>query len=658
VFYEAVAGRRPFAGEHEAALFYSIVNAEPPIPSTVRPEIPQELDRIILQLLEKDPAKRYQYASDLRDDLRRFLGEKPTPHPVRQLRKVWRTKYPAPAAVAAAVILAFAILVAVGVIQLWSGKPELPQQVNLAVLKFTTNDSTRNILSDGIYETLTSRITCFRTFRKDLNVIVSVDARTIETVRDAYRNYGATIALTSFVQWEASRVHVTMNLVDARTSYTISTETVTAPADKISELEDALVRKVATMMNIELRSSEFLQLNVGETKDEKAHELYVQARGFLGDYARREKLDSAISLLRNALRQDPRYVLAYAALGEAYWRKYETTKDTQWVGMVISTCTAGMNVDSRIGPLHTTLGMIYRGTTRYAQAIKSFEQAVSIDSLNADAYRELGTTFAALGDSANARTSFQKAISLQPNDWKNYNALGGFCYRTARYDDAVANWKKVLELAPLNRIGYSNLGAVFFLLGRWTEAIEFFDLSLQKDPDDNYPAHANLGTMYYYDGQYSRSAQAYEKALRIRSKDYRIWGSLGSAYRAMGSNKLAQEATEKAIALAQDEMRTRPRDPSLLTTLGGYYADLGRKGEADSFLSQALKIAPDDARVQMRAGMMYELLGKREKGLSLIAQAVKKGTATTEITYSPEMKNLREDPRYKQLTKGGGTGRK
>ncbi len=92
VFYETLAGRRPFAGEHESALFYSIVNAEPPPPSTIRPEIPQELDRIILRLLEKDPAKRYQFAADFREDLKHFLGEKPTPRPFMRLRRVFRGK--------------------------------------------------------------------------------------------------------------------------------------------------------------------------------------------------------------------------------------------------------------------------------------------------------------------------------------------------------------------------------------------------------------------------------------------------------------------------------------------------------------------------------------------------------------------------------------
>lgn len=652
VFYEAIVGRRPFAGEHEAALFYSIVNAEPAAPSSIRPEIPQELERIILRLLEKDPAKRYQIAGDLRDELKHFLGEKPTPRPVRQIRKAWRTKYSAPAVVGAAILIAFVILAAVGVIELWTSGPQLPPEMNLAVLKFESDDSTKNVFSDGIYERFTSRITGFRAFRKSFNVLVSVDARKIKSVRDAYREYGATIALTSFAQWKADYVRITMNLVDAKTSYTLSTDTVSGQTDKITELEDDLVKKAATMMKIEYRSSEFLRFNAGDTQDEKALALYVLARGFLAEYTNRTKLDSTVSLLKSALEIDPRYALAYATLGEAYWRTYEATRDTQWIGAAIRSCITGLNLGDRVSALHVTLGMIYRGTKSNSESMKSFERAISIDSLNADAYRELGRVSASLGDTTKALASYQKAIALQPNDWKNYNSLGGYYYSRGKYDDAITNWKKVLELAPVNRTGYNNLLGAFFMKGRWTEAIEFFERSLKKAPDDNYPAYSNLGTMFYYDGQYNRSAQAYETALRIERGDYRVWGWLAASYRAVGSNKLAREALDSALALGEAERKTRPQDPSLLCNLGGFYADLGNHGRADSLLKQSLNLAPNDVRNQLRVGMMYELLGKRAEALSLIEQAVQKGAATIEIQYSPEMKNLREDPKYQMILKG------
>ena len=47
---------------------------EIPAPSAVRPEIPPELDRIVLKALERDRDKRYQTAQDMARDLDAFLA--------------------------------------------------------------------------------------------------------------------------------------------------------------------------------------------------------------------------------------------------------------------------------------------------------------------------------------------------------------------------------------------------------------------------------------------------------------------------------------------------------------------------------------------------------------------------------------------------------
>src|SRR5262249_28869324 len=49
VLYELLGGRRPFEGEHDAAVTYSIAHAEPPALSGVRPELPSELCRVVAQ---------------------------------------------------------------------------------------------------------------------------------------------------------------------------------------------------------------------------------------------------------------------------------------------------------------------------------------------------------------------------------------------------------------------------------------------------------------------------------------------------------------------------------------------------------------------------------------------------------------------------------
>jgi serine/threonine protein kinase/outer membrane protein assembly factor BamD (BamD/ComL family) len=72
VLYEMATARRPFAGATASDLLSAIVNQLPTTPHALNPSIPLELDRIIGKALEKNPALRYQTASDLRADLQRL----------------------------------------------------------------------------------------------------------------------------------------------------------------------------------------------------------------------------------------------------------------------------------------------------------------------------------------------------------------------------------------------------------------------------------------------------------------------------------------------------------------------------------------------------------------------------------------------------------
>ena len=76
ILYQLATGHRPFRGEHEAAILYSIVN-EAPIPvKTYNPNINEELQRIISKTLEKNPKDRYQHADEILADLRKLKKEK------------------------------------------------------------------------------------------------------------------------------------------------------------------------------------------------------------------------------------------------------------------------------------------------------------------------------------------------------------------------------------------------------------------------------------------------------------------------------------------------------------------------------------------------------------------------------------------------------
>ncbi len=72
VLYEMATGKQPFAGPTAAVTHAALLGKAPTPPVALNPEIPAELQTVILKCLEKDPALRYQTAAGLRGDLVRL----------------------------------------------------------------------------------------------------------------------------------------------------------------------------------------------------------------------------------------------------------------------------------------------------------------------------------------------------------------------------------------------------------------------------------------------------------------------------------------------------------------------------------------------------------------------------------------------------------
>ncbi|MDR3202527.1 MAG: Stk1 family PASTA domain-containing Ser/Thr kinase [Bifidobacteriaceae bacterium] len=69
VLYELLTGRPPFVGDSAVAVAYQHVRELPVAPSSLAPDVPEVLDRIVLKALEKDRELRYTTASEFRADL-------------------------------------------------------------------------------------------------------------------------------------------------------------------------------------------------------------------------------------------------------------------------------------------------------------------------------------------------------------------------------------------------------------------------------------------------------------------------------------------------------------------------------------------------------------------------------------------------------------
>ncbi len=79
VLYESLVGRAPFEGASALAVLRAIVQKTPKPLRDLRPDTPEEADRIVSHALEKDVSKRYQSAAEMSRDLSAVLMKLSSP---------------------------------------------------------------------------------------------------------------------------------------------------------------------------------------------------------------------------------------------------------------------------------------------------------------------------------------------------------------------------------------------------------------------------------------------------------------------------------------------------------------------------------------------------------------------------------------------------
>jgi serine/threonine protein kinase/tetratricopeptide (TPR) repeat protein len=650
IFYELLSGIAPFTCPTLLDTLHKTVNDDPPPVTGSNPNIPPEIDWILSKMLAKDRDERYSTLHDVITDLnacqRKLNGTSGntrisvTAPPTRPSRMRY-----AIAAIALLMVVAIA-----GVIFYWKKlsppQPEVHYR-SVAVLPFRIIGESQPRLeayADGICATLTSKLGRIASDHQlQITPVSEVRRRSLSDASAAKQQLGVDLVIEGEVQRNDKEVRINYSLVDTRTMSTLSSGDTTAKMDDPFTLEDQIVTAALHMLDVQLETAEAQSIALRGTTNPAAYDLFLIGTGYLREYEDPGSIQRAIESFQGALIKDADYAQADAALGRAYWRKYQLTHDASFVEQARAACQSAVKKNSALPDSHLCLGIIASGTGQYEAAVKELETAVAAEPSNDVALRELARTYEKLKQPAEAEQVYKRSILARPHYWAGYDWLGSFYARQARYEEAAAQFKLAIEQSPGNSALYSSLGGIYILEGKNDDAVAMLKkaVELQPSPDD----YQNLGQTYLHARNFEEAIKAFKQAIVLGDQEYEIFSGLGDAYFwSHTHNDEAAAAYRQSNQVAIQQQRVDARDQGLNIILAYNHAALGEEAQALEYLKRAQKDNPRDRETMFFAARIYARLNHPTEAADWLRQAIENGYSKADIQSCPDLDGLLSQP--------------
>ena len=457
VLYEMATGALPFRGESTGVIFDGIMNRAPLPPLRLNPDMPPDLERIIIGALEKDRDLRYQHASDMRCELLRLkrdtesarLPAATSAGAKSLLGMGWRVALP--------VALAVVVLAAGGYFYLHR-TPKLTDKDTIVLADFTntTGDTVfdgtlRQGLSVQLEQSPFLSLVSDGQAQQTLRMMGQPqDARlTSDIAREICQRTSSAVVLDGSIAEIGTQYNLILKAVNCSSGESLaSTE---AQASDKNHVLDAL-GKAATEMRSRLGESLGsvrgfdAPLEQATTPSLEALQAYT-----LGQKAFLMKTDfaTAVPLLRRAISLDPNFAVAYNALAVNYMN----------LGESILAAENG----------HKAYELRGRVTARERFQIES------------------SYYYVVFGDMQKALQSCELWAQTYPRDDAPRGIEMGIYSIVGQYDKAVVATRESLRLAPTPiGMGYASLADSYLSLNRLEEARAAAEEAQAKNLDSPY----------------------------------------------------------------------------------------------------------------------------------------------------------------------------
>ena len=359
VLYELLAGQPPFDGPNSRAILARHAMEQVPSIRIVRQSVPEELEDVVMQSLEKTPADRFQKMSELADvlaDLEPTVAtRRTTSRGVPAVRRtttstgVKAVKRTTPVAILGekwgtgarlwSILAALLVVLAGGGIAVWrfgfggASAAENPSsdKNRIAVLYFENRSGADSLsyLADGLTEALIQKLSEV----KPLQVISRNGVAPFRNASAAPDSIARALSVGTLVEGtiaqSGDRLRVNVSLLNGTTGEVIGSRTLERPREEIFALQDDLANEVSVFLRERIGQELALEQTRTGTKNPKAWELLQQAAKSSKDFepllaagdtaAAGRRLAQADSLLAAAEKLDPQWGAPHVARG---WLAY------------------------------------------------------------------------------------------------------------------------------------------------------------------------------------------------------------------------------------------------------------------------------------------------------------------------------------------------
>jgi len=534
LLYECVTGCRAFFGTSPVEICAQVIREDPPLPSSLNPSVPRELDRVVMKALAKKAEARHQSAEELMSDLRGVLtqlGESGGDLPAVGVNTAPMDS------VSTRTLSALSDIFY---------KPRLPLGALLAglVVAALTAGVLWNILRPAPYQPTPEARRLF-----ELGASALRDGTYYKASKLLER---AVAADGQFALARARLAEAWMELdyTDrAKDELLIVTDRLSPERSRLPELDTLYVNAVTATVTGDLGRAVNSYSEITRLKHEDANSHVDLGRA----YEKTEQIDKAIESYLTATRMDSGNSAAFLRLGMLYVRK----EDADGARAAFDRAEALYQDSSMEGAAEVIYqrGVFANQKGRVDEARAQLEKALNITRINNNTHQqikillELARLAYSAGNTEQARQYTATAVDLAKGEGlENLTTKGlhdlGYAFFVGRsYADAEQYFKQALDFAQRYK-GRNNEARVKLSLG---------SLYVQQEEPEKGQPYVEQALAYYRGGGYRKEVS---KCLMMIGRAMLLKGDSGAAHRTFDEQlRLAKEVDDPAqVARTQAEI--------------------------------------------------------------------------------------------------------